>query len=378
MAGGHQAVVGRDHGLRAHAQLRRQLAYRHQPRPGRQLAGGDQFAQARLDLVGQGQGGVAVEGEHERSLEQQLERQQQQAACHQQIEEPALARIGQQTPDRHAEQGPQRAAGETDHRAHPGHQQRAQRRGQVGGHEDRGQGDGLDPGLGIDRLEHRRLRKAHGPRHRGLAHGAAAGQPPGQEEQVERAGHAQQLVQQRIGHEQAAQAQTGQPGLGRNAEVDAQDLRHGTAVAEVRARGGQHHIVGTRRARHHEAVGHQGQQFGHRQGSGTGAPSLGMRDLPAKIQMPAPAPALYRSAQRYSLGPEQAAQHQLRDQGLGRGIVASLQGWLAQQDGELRRQIGIGLGAGPDGEHQVAVVELPDALLARPALEGLHIGIECW
>ena len=61
---GHQPVIRHHHGVGAHRKLRGELADRRQPGPARQDALRDLLAQCGLDLLEQGDGRGAVDGEH--------------------------------------------------------------------------------------------------------------------------------------------------------------------------------------------------------------------------------------------------------------------------------------------------------------------------
>src|SRR5882762_3677966 len=57
-----------------------------------------------------------------------------------------------------------------------------------------------------------------------------------------------------------AQARAHREQLDYESDADTEDVRHRAPEAEVRARGGQHHVIGSRRDRHDEGVGHERQR----------------------------------------------------------------------------------------------------------------------
>ena len=69
----------------------------------------------------------------------------------------------------------------------------------------------------------------------------------------------------------------------------------------------------------------------------------------------------------------QACHHQVGDQRMRRREVALAESRLADEQGELRCQIRVGLGGRPDDEHQVGEVDPLDQALPGPLLEGAHV-----
>ena len=174
----------------------------------------------------------------------------------------ARTRDGRSSTRRTATPHPAQSAtqGDADQRQHPGDHQHVARvavaRG-IGGHG----ADHHHPGLRVHPLEQQRGQEADRPPGRGTRpDGARPSQSPGQHQQVERPGIAQQRVEQRRRRQQPVEPQPDQQHHQRVAGDDAGDVRQRAHEAVVHAGRQQHGVVRPRRDRGRQREAGQGQQ----------------------------------------------------------------------------------------------------------------------
>ena len=166
----------------------------------------------------------------------------------------ALPAVAGQVPAEHPTPGRPQGRGGEDHRHHRDGDENAPRRDwQVRGPERRDRPQCEDPGLRVDRLEGRGLEQPEGSGEIAPLERPCPGDPPGELEEISRAGELHRDGDLRNGRDESAQA--GRDGEGHRAEPErgAQDVRCRPAEAERSSRGPQRDVVGPGRHRAHEA-----------------------------------------------------------------------------------------------------------------------------